>query len=64
MSMTGISPHWKRFLRFSIWVLCMALSTAVAGFYGGARWAAITPALWMPVFVPMVLLPLKPARRS
>jgi len=36
----------------------MAVSTAVVGLYAGARWAAVTPALWLAIFVPMVLLPI------
>jgi len=36
----------------------MSISTAIVGLYAGARWAAITPALWLAIFVPMVLMPI------
>jgi hypothetical protein len=36
----------------------MGLCTAFVGLYAGARWAALTPALWMAIFVPVVLMPM------
>jgi hypothetical protein len=36
----------------------MGACTAVVGLYAGARWAAVTAALWLMVFVPMVLMPI------
>lgn len=65
MKMPAIKPHWKPYLRCSIWLACMAVSTAIAGLYAGARWAAITPALWLVFFVPMVLMPIvKPTHKN
>jgi hypothetical protein len=58
MASGTIKSHWKWFLRFSIWLVCTGLCTAVVGFYAGAHWAALTPALWLAVFVPMVLMPI------
>lgn len=58
MASGAIKSHWKWFLRCSLWLVCTGVSTAVVGLYAGARWAAVTPALWLAVFFPLVLMPI------
>jgi len=58
MASVTIRTHWRWFVRCSLWLVCIRVCTAVVGLYAGARWAALSPALWLAIFVPMVLLPI------
>lgn len=65
MKRVTIETHRGWFLRISLWLVCTGLSTAIVGLYAGARWAAVTPALWLVIFFPMVLMPIiKPSPKD
>ena len=58
MASDAINSHGKWFLRCSLWLVSMAVCTAVVDLYAGARWAALTPVPWLAVFFPVVLMPI------
>lgn len=58
MTIVPNKADWRLFLRFSLWLVCTAVCTAIVGLYASARWAGVTPALWLAVFVPMTLMPI------
>jgi hypothetical protein len=65
MKRVTIETHWRWFVRISLWLVCTGLSTAIVALYAGARWAALTPALWLAIFVPVVLMPIiKPSPKG
>lgn len=64
MSLLDPTPK-HRAVRFILWALCMAISSALVGYYTGKpRLTVMTPSIWLALLAPCVLLPLKPVVKS